>query len=101
MRRGKENGGNFAVSTSGGHHYGDPAFNRGAHKAGMKRLLLHTECLRFIHSATAVENRAPLPGKLDGMLGNLQPGYSDFLLSFHVWLRFELLNIISPIPGKK
>jgi len=73
MRRGKENGGNFAVATSGGYHYGAPAFNRRARATGLKRLFLHAESLRFKHlvNGTALKIYAPLPGELEGILGNL------------------------------
>ncbi|MDD9811222.1 MAG: hypothetical protein OXU71_05850 [Gammaproteobacteria bacterium] len=73
MRRGKKNSGKFAVATSGGHRYDDSAFNRRARATGLKRLFLHAESLRFKHlvNGTALKIYAPLPGELEGILGNL------------------------------
>jgi len=78
MRRGKENGGKFAVATSGGYHYGDPAFNRGVRAAGLKRLFLHAESLRFKHpvNGATLEIYAPLPGELEGV----RTGWMIFLV---------------------
>lgn len=65
--------GNFAVASVDGHRYDDSAFNRVARAAELKRLFLHAESLRFKHlvNGTALEIYAPLPGELDGILGNL------------------------------
>lgn len=52
--------------------YGDPDFNRAAKQAGLTRLFLHAERLRFTHpdNATAMETRAPLPPELERALAD-------------------------------
>jgi len=39
---------------AGDHRYGDPAFNRHARTAGLNRLFLHPERLRFAHPVSGV-----------------------------------------------
>lgn len=53
--------------------YGDAGFNRLTRQAGLKRLFLHAERLRFAHpvSGAALETRAPLPAALEAVLENL------------------------------
>lgn len=53
--------------------YGDAEFNRMTRRAGLKRLFLHAERLRFAHpvSGAALETRAPLPAALEAVLDNL------------------------------
>jgi len=53
--------------------YGDAGFNRMTRQAGLRRLFLHAERLRFAHpvSGAALETRAPLPAALEAVLENL------------------------------
>jgi len=53
--------------------YGDAQFNRMTRQAGLGRLFLHAERLRFAHpvSGAALEARAPLPAALEAVLENL------------------------------
>ena len=54
--------------------YGDRAFNREMRDAGLRRMFLHAEALRFAHplSGMPVEVRAELPAELQAVVEALR-----------------------------
>lgn len=73
MHQARRHAAAIARPIAGDRHYGDPAFNRHARAAGLKRLFLHAESLRFAHpvNGAALEIYAPLPGELEAVLRDL------------------------------